>query len=546
MNLSDEGGGVKEIKLKAGAETEEEERFACDVCGKSYLRKRHLQRHMRDECIDIPPRFSCDLCTSQFRRKYHMVRHLTSKHGIPPDIAQHASSSTGQRNSSNTSSNGQRNTTLITSTGGQRRSCPTANNQRRLSTCNSTSSVTSLSALNTLAAASGIYNKRTKSIAQSMSSISPSSCKSTATSISSVTSVANSIRKGFSNDKRLSVNTNVGKEPSQNESAAYLNDSNDKSKDKNNEIDMDKNKDVNDRISCQEVFNNHEEAVLGVTYNVASINSSAMNSSSNNDDGCYGNISLIPENLSMRKDPLYYIKNENSSSNCSEMSSSPPLTTTSRGNRLLRTTLRTTRARARAKEELAMNCSSNGYGVNAIKTDCSNSNATSASGLSTTISAISAAAVAAANADKNDAKIILEAAAAAMAGSGIRGLSHNISSDGGGDGLLSPSHGLDLAVNGAATNDIVNGYAGNIKVEPNSGILSTLPTMMSMNPGETVAEAAAAAVAAANMMDDEWKMKFSLQLISNSLLKDRFVTSMPSFVAPTASTFDSINHHNNH
>ncbi|XP_037923501.1 longitudinals lacking protein, isoforms A/B/D/L isoform X5 [Hermetia illucens] len=59
------------------------ERFPCAVCGKSYLRKRHLQRHMRDECIGIPPRFQCDLCPSRFRRKYHMVRHMTSKHGIP-------------------------------------------------------------------------------------------------------------------------------------------------------------------------------------------------------------------------------------------------------------------------------------------------------------------------------------------------------------------------------------------------------------------------------------------------------------------------------
>ncbi|XP_036332109.1 uncharacterized protein LOC118743494 [Rhagoletis pomonella] len=69
------------------------ERFPCAVCGKSYLRKRHLQRHMRDECIGIPPRFSCDLCPSRFRRKYHMVRHLTSKHGIPPAIAQQTTSS---------------------------------------------------------------------------------------------------------------------------------------------------------------------------------------------------------------------------------------------------------------------------------------------------------------------------------------------------------------------------------------------------------------------------------------------------------------------
>lgn len=64
------------------------DRFPCARCGKSYLRKRHLQRHMRDECIGIPPRFTCELCPSRFRRKYHMVRHLTSKHGIPPPIAQ--------------------------------------------------------------------------------------------------------------------------------------------------------------------------------------------------------------------------------------------------------------------------------------------------------------------------------------------------------------------------------------------------------------------------------------------------------------------------
>lgn len=58
-------------------------RFPCAVCNKSYLRKRHLQRHMRDECIGIPPRFHCEICPSKFRRKYHLVRHLSSKHNIP-------------------------------------------------------------------------------------------------------------------------------------------------------------------------------------------------------------------------------------------------------------------------------------------------------------------------------------------------------------------------------------------------------------------------------------------------------------------------------
>lgn len=82
LNLTSSGGN--NLSYSGGMQ----ERFACAVCGKSYLRKRHLQRHMRDECIGIPPRFSCDLCPSRFRRKYHMVRHLTSKHGIPMAIAQ--------------------------------------------------------------------------------------------------------------------------------------------------------------------------------------------------------------------------------------------------------------------------------------------------------------------------------------------------------------------------------------------------------------------------------------------------------------------------
>lgn len=66
--------------------TEDSERFPCPTCGKSYLRRRHLQRHTRDECIGIPPRFHCEMCPSKFRRKYHLVRHLSSKHGIitPP------------------------------------------------------------------------------------------------------------------------------------------------------------------------------------------------------------------------------------------------------------------------------------------------------------------------------------------------------------------------------------------------------------------------------------------------------------------------------
>lgn len=68
------------VYLDASGNPNSGERFFCMVCGKNYLRKRHLQRHMRDECIGIPPRFECEFCESKFRRKYHLVRHLNSRH----------------------------------------------------------------------------------------------------------------------------------------------------------------------------------------------------------------------------------------------------------------------------------------------------------------------------------------------------------------------------------------------------------------------------------------------------------------------------------
>ncbi|XP_055379944.1 longitudinals lacking protein, isoforms A/B/D/L isoform X5 [Condylostylus longicornis] len=85
--------------------TPDGQRFPCSVCGKSYLRKRHLQRHMRDECIGIPPRFKCDLCPSRFRRKYHMVRHMNSKHGIPPPLTSQNSSLNNNSSTNNISIN---------------------------------------------------------------------------------------------------------------------------------------------------------------------------------------------------------------------------------------------------------------------------------------------------------------------------------------------------------------------------------------------------------------------------------------------------------
>lgn len=63
-------------------EVDENGRFHCIKCNKSYKNKRHLHRHMKEECIDIEPRFKCDLCLSPFRRKYHLARHMQNRHGL--------------------------------------------------------------------------------------------------------------------------------------------------------------------------------------------------------------------------------------------------------------------------------------------------------------------------------------------------------------------------------------------------------------------------------------------------------------------------------
>lgn len=58
-----------------------ENRFACNVCQKSYKNKRHLYRHQKEECVGVEPKFRCEICSNMFRRKYHLSRHMFSRHG---------------------------------------------------------------------------------------------------------------------------------------------------------------------------------------------------------------------------------------------------------------------------------------------------------------------------------------------------------------------------------------------------------------------------------------------------------------------------------
>lgn len=51
-------------------------RFPCMKCGRSYVWKAHLNRHMIYEC-DVEPKFKCQYCSKPFRH-LHVLRKHTS------------------------------------------------------------------------------------------------------------------------------------------------------------------------------------------------------------------------------------------------------------------------------------------------------------------------------------------------------------------------------------------------------------------------------------------------------------------------------------
>jgi hypothetical protein len=63
--------------------------FHCSRCGKQYLRKRTLQRHMRYDC-GTEPRFPCFICGMRVRRRYALTSHLVAVHGVQKDEAEYS------------------------------------------------------------------------------------------------------------------------------------------------------------------------------------------------------------------------------------------------------------------------------------------------------------------------------------------------------------------------------------------------------------------------------------------------------------------------
>jgi len=55
------------------------ELFECVNCGRNYLHRRNLWRHMKLEC-GKEPTFQCPYCPKRTKQKVHMKSHITIRH----------------------------------------------------------------------------------------------------------------------------------------------------------------------------------------------------------------------------------------------------------------------------------------------------------------------------------------------------------------------------------------------------------------------------------------------------------------------------------
>ncbi|XP_049811185.1 zinc finger Y-chromosomal protein 2-like [Schistocerca nitens] len=63
----------------AGSKSPYTRRFECTKCGKSYMQKKTLNRHVKLEC-DKKPQFSCPYCPHRSKQKSNLQQHIIAKH----------------------------------------------------------------------------------------------------------------------------------------------------------------------------------------------------------------------------------------------------------------------------------------------------------------------------------------------------------------------------------------------------------------------------------------------------------------------------------
>lgn len=59
--------------------------FPCERCGRSYIRKDSLRRHLQWEC-GKEPTFQCPYCSQRSKRKAHHIRHIRRQHSDMIDL----------------------------------------------------------------------------------------------------------------------------------------------------------------------------------------------------------------------------------------------------------------------------------------------------------------------------------------------------------------------------------------------------------------------------------------------------------------------------
>lgn len=79
MDVKHKNSIKTKVKRKINSSGRLRGNFPCDKCGRTYIRKDSLQRHLQWEC-GKEPQFQCPFCPQKCKRKAHQIRHIRRQH----------------------------------------------------------------------------------------------------------------------------------------------------------------------------------------------------------------------------------------------------------------------------------------------------------------------------------------------------------------------------------------------------------------------------------------------------------------------------------
>ncbi|XP_023247837.1 early growth response protein 1-like, partial [Copidosoma floridanum] len=63
------------VNQRQTSSNEEPSNFKCKQCGRVYMRRYSLNRHIRVECFKLP-KYQCNICQGWFKYKHNMTAHM--------------------------------------------------------------------------------------------------------------------------------------------------------------------------------------------------------------------------------------------------------------------------------------------------------------------------------------------------------------------------------------------------------------------------------------------------------------------------------------